>query len=148
MFLIGGLTLAVVVAGNAWPAIETTLWMTFVVFLGLILYFDLREPVNYSSLKFDANGFCHIGSGGVLEVAWADVCDVFYTRSFNPFANHIEIGWQFVLKSGAFITVLVECPHKQTFAKAVQKNVDFVSKDKVLAAQNMTGEGRWRCVAE
>ena len=146
MFLIGGITLAVLIVGNAWPAVRTGLWLAFLAFLALSLYFDLRETVNYMSLNSDANGFCHVGIGGASEATWADVCDVYYIRSFESFANQIETEWQFILKSGAAVTVLVEWPDKRSFTRAVLENLEFVSKDKVAKAQAMRGEGRWRCI--
>lgn len=148
MFLIGGMTLAVLVIGNAWPAIAPGLWTAFLAFLAMALYFDLREPVNYESLEFDLNGFCHVGMGDVSKAAWADVCDVFYVRSFNPFANQIDTEWEFILHSGAVLTVLVEWPDKRSFASAIQRNLRIVSRHKVAESLKKRGEGRWRCIEE
>ena len=145
MLLIGGLTPAVLCIGERWPAVETGLGSAFLAFLAVTLYRDLREPVNYTSLDFDSRGFRHVGIGGVTEAAWLDICDAFYLRTFDPFANQIETEWQFVLKSGKSIEVLVEWPHRRSFASAIQANLDFVSKDRVVAVLRMRGEGRWRC---
>ncbi|GGY34960.1 hypothetical protein [Pseudoduganella albidiflava] len=148
MFLIGGLTLAVFVAGKIFPAVESTLWMAFLAFVTLLLYLDLREPVNYMSLDFDSNGFCYLGIGGRAKVEWSDICEVFYVRSFDDFASQIETQWQFVLKSGVVVMVMVEWSHKQSFASAIQNNLKIVSGHKVAEALRMRGEGRWRCLAD
>ena len=148
MFAIGGMTLIVLVVGKTWQVIESGLWAAFLAFLAVALYFDLREPVNYTSLNFDSNGFCHVGPGGVSKAAWSDVCDVFYVRWFEPFANQIDTEWEFFLKTGAIVTILVEWPDTRSFASAIQRNLEIVSKHKVAEALKNRGEGRWRCIAE
>lgn len=117
MLLIGGITIAVFIAGKAWPLAESLLWTVFLGAMTACLYFDLREPVNYTSLQFDSYGFRHDGLGGVTEAKWIDVTDVFYVRSFEPFANQIETEWQFQLRTGEFVHVLVEWPHRRPFAR-------------------------------
>jgi hypothetical protein len=140
---IGGMSALFI--GEIWPAAEIGIWTVFAVFLTGVLYRDLREPVNYKSLDFDCTGFRHVDLGGVTEAAWSDIGDAFYVRSFDPFAHQILTEWQFVLKSGKTILVLVEWPHRRRFASSVQENLPFVSGQGVARALRMKGEGRWRC---
>jgi hypothetical protein len=148
MFLISGITLAVCILGKVFPAVEFALWTVFLGFLAANLYFDLREPVNYTSLDFDSWGFRYEATGFVCKVAWCEIRDVIYARQFDPFANAILTEWHFYLKSGESVWVLVEWPHRKQFARAVVENLDFVSKDLVTATLRMRGEGQWRCIDE
>jgi len=147
MLLIGGLTVAVLIAGKTWPHAESLLWIAFLCVISLCLFFDLRDPVNYTSLEFDSRGFRHEGLGGVSAAKWDEVSDVFYVRLFDPFANQIETEWQFQLHSGVFLTVLVEWPHRKHFSRAIAANLHFVLKEVVLKTPRLRGEGRWHCAA-
>lgn len=147
MLLIGVFTVTVLIAGKTWPRIESPLWAVFLCAISLCLFFDLRDPVNYTSLDFDAQGFRHQGLGGITAAKWEDVSDVFYVRLFDPFANQIETEWQFQLNSGEVLAVLVEWPHRKQFSRAIAANLHFVLKDFVLKTPRLRGEGRWRCPA-
>lgn len=146
MLVISCLTLVVLVVGKKWPSVEFLVWTAFLCFMAAALYFDLREPVNYKSLDFDSQGFRFEGVGGTFNVAWSEITDVFYVRYFEHFANQIETEWEFQLRSGSTVRVLVEWPHRNPFAHAVVKNLDFVSAEVVSKVQRLREEGRWRCV--
>lgn len=114
-----------------------------------LLWSELRKPVNYASLKFNAAGFAFQKSTS-LEVAakWSEVKEVFYCRSLDDFANQIETEWQFLLCDGRLITILVEWPQRSTFAKAIIENLSQVSAEAVKSAMRQRQEGRWSVMAE
>ena len=136
---------------GAWmfPAYSTPIWIAGVASLTPLLWSELRKPVNYVSLTFDAAGFAFRGSpNSEVIVRWSEVREVFYCRTFNDFANCIETEWQFMLNDGRLVTVLVEWPQRSKFADAIGKNLSLVSADAVKRAMRQTQEGRWSVVAE
>lgn len=111
------------------------------------LFFDLRKPVNYESLTFDARGFRYSAyKDSIEELHWQDVTDVFYRRWTNDFAGHIETEWEFHRCKGCPLVVLVEWPQKTPFARAILRHVPGVSRELVATATRQRGEGRWHCM--
>ena len=112
-----------------------------------LLWSELRKPVNYESLEFDAVGFVFRGhSGAAVTAKWSEVREVFYCRTFDGFANQIETEWEFRLSDGTQVTVLVEWPQSSKFGDAVIENLKQVSAEAVGEAISQRGEGRWSVV--
>jgi len=135
---------ACLAGGLMFPAYSTPIWIAGVASLAPLLWNELRKPVNYVSLTFDAVGFAFQGSpGSEVTARWSEVKEVFYCRTFNDFANCIETEWQFMLNDGSVVTVLVEWPQRSKFADAIIQNLSLVSVDEVKRAMSQTQEGRW-----
>jgi hypothetical protein len=135
------------VASFAAPSFAGAIWTAGIVVLLPFLFFDLRKPVNYESLSFDATGFRYSAyKDSIEELRWQDVTDVFYRRWTNDFAGHIETEWEFHRCEGGPLVVLVEWPQKTPFSRAISRHAPGVSPELVAAARRQRGEGRWRCM--
>ena len=142
-----GVSGACLVGSLMFPPAATPIWIAGCLLLAPFLVAELRKPVNYQSLDLDAQGFrFKSGAGCLSDVQWSEVVDVFYQRSFDPFANQIDTEWEFHTKSGGTVMVLVEWPQSKPFARAVVTNLPAVSADTVNKVLRIKEEGRWRCV--
>jgi hypothetical protein len=131
------------------PSYTKEIWITGVAVLLPLVWSEIRKPVNYESLEFDAVGFIFRGRAkAVVAAKWSEVREVFYCRTFNDFANQTDTEWQFRLSSDKQVTVLVEWPQSSKFEDAVIANLKQVSAVAVGEAIAQRGEGRWSVVHE
>lgn len=131
------------------PEFANLIWIAGVLVLVPFLIYEFRQPVNYKSLKFSSEGFQFSSNSNIInDVCWSEVIEVYHCRSFNPFANQIDTEWDFKLRNGTTVTVLVEWPQCSPFARAIVKYLPDVSGEKVACAIRKKEEGRWECMKE
>ena len=134
------------ISSLVFPSTVPAIWFAGAAILLPILWISLREPVNYESLRFNADGFRFVaGPTRAYSMKWEDIKDVYYCRSFCDFTNHIETEWQFHGKNGEVAIVLVEWTHRKPFANAVATYVRGVSAEEVQKVLRFKSEGRWKC---
>ncbi len=131
-------------ASLVYPAHLTAIWVTGVLCLMPLLWWTLRQQVNYHSLEFDSQGFTFRRSANKGEpIRWSDVAAVSYVRVFNDFSNQIETEWRFRLYDGKVAKVEVEWPHRSRFRRAIIRNLKQVSPKKIGQATRERREGIW-----
>jgi hypothetical protein len=86
-----GVSGACLTSSLMFPTHATTVWMAGVALLLPVLWHQLRRPVNYESLAFDAEGFVfRPRTGSAPALKWSEITDAFYCRYFEPLANQVE----------------------------------------------------------
>jgi hypothetical protein len=139
--------LAALIAAKTFPEYEPAVWSAGGAALLGLLYVELKKPVNYRSLEIDGNGFHYDGATGEINhVQWGDVCDVYFLRLYNFFANQMDTEWEIhTTKAVRPVRVTIEWPHRKKLASALEANVPGFLAAAANAASRSKEEGRWHC---
>src|SRR4029078_608408 len=93
MFLIGFATLGVTLAGLAWPNYAYPMWGVFLLWMGVTLYEDRAEPVNYDSIRILDEAIEYKASGQTYLIRYDEIGRLEYVREYDDYPNEIESKW-------------------------------------------------------
>jgi hypothetical protein len=143
--LIGAATLSVFVLGKLWPNYEFGLWMAFLIVIGVYLYLELREPVNYSSIAIseDAIEYAAMGQRDVIRLD--EICKVQLVRERAAFDSGIESKWIVHTLSGRRIELMDEWTHRKQLLRTFRERLSGFDLAAARSGLRAWREGVWPC---
>ena len=149
MLLIGASTALVMMISKTWPGISYLVWGIFIGSMALLLYFDLREPVNYESLHVSAGVVKYTAVGQQHVFRLAEVSKLEFVREEALFPDldgpYIESKWVVQFTSRSSIEVMDERPHRKLLLRAFKEHLEYFDAGAARQGLEAHGAGRWLC---
>jgi len=150
MVVIGCATGVVFTAGKVWPGIEVILWVLFLASMAALLYADLREPVNYDTIRVEAGAIEYVCGRRTTIIRLEDVQMLEFVREEALFPDlygpYIESKWLIrSAGSDAAIEVMDEWPHRGLLVRAFLRSLPQFNESAARMGFRSFKEGRWLC---
>ena len=149
MLLIGLCTIIVFIAGKTWPSLAYAVWGLFLAAVAVLLYEDLKEPVNYDSLHISAGVIEYTVAGQNKTIRLDEVSRLEFVREEALFPDldgpYIESKWFVCLRDDTFVEVMDEWPHRRQLLRAFREHLPRFDEKAARKGLRAWGEGRWLC---
>jgi len=149
MLLVGLATALVLAASHKWPMYAYYLWGAFIAVIVTRLYFDLKKPVNYESIRVLPGGVEYVVSGQKRLVKFDEVVTLSLIREQAIFdcldGPYIESKWFFRMVDGSGVEVVDEWPHRRLLIQSFRTQLPHFDERAARAGVRASAEGEWLC---
>lgn len=149
MVLIATFTVLVCVASREWPSFQWELWALFLGAMAVVVFFDVREPVNYTSIRVSAGSIAYVCAGRETTVKFDEILMLELVREEAMFPDldgpYIESKWAVQTENSPRIEIMDEWPHRKLLMQAFQSHLPGFDASAARAGLKASGEGRWQC---
>jgi hypothetical protein len=143
-------TAIVFVSAKIWPQYQLAIWGLFLAAVGLVIYAQLKEPVNYKSLRVSEKEIEYVPlSNDRTVISLNAIVRVEFVREQALFEDlygpYLETKWVIGVASGARIEIMDEWPHRRQLINRFDSALagfDAATAKKAIRAKK---EGKWLC---
>ncbi|HET7792363.1 MAG TPA: hypothetical protein VFL64_03165 [Rhizobacter sp.] len=147
------LTLATLMASQAWPNLAVAIWAVFLSFIAAVLCADFvgvrAQPVNYESIHISGGTIEYLAFGQKSVIRLNEVTRLEFVREEALFPDidgpYIESKWLLQSHDGPRIEVMDEWPHRKQLLQAFREHLPHFDEEAARAGLKARGEGRWLC---
>lgn len=149
MALIAILTVLVYAASKEWLSFQWVLWALFLGAMAIVLYCDVNEPVNYTSIRVSAGRIEYVCTGHETIVPMDKILKLELVREEAMFPDldgaYIESKWVVQTEGSPRIEIMDESPHRKLLMQAFQSHLPGFDATAARAGLSASGEGQWLC---
>lgn len=142
-------TVVVLVLSANWPAYSYAIWGIFLSGIAILLYVELRRPVNYDSIVIFENAIEYSSLGQCNIIHFKSIAKVNFVREEALFSDidgrYIESKWMVVMTDGGYIEIMDEWPHRRALLSAFEKHLSGFDRRAAKAGIRAFKEGIWEC---
>ncbi|QTN26209.1 hypothetical protein HZ993_12720 [Rhodoferax sp. AJA081-3] len=147
--LIALATFIVLMASNTWPSLSYAIWGLFVATMAAMLYGDLREPVNYESMRISDGAIEYVAFGQTTLVRLDKVSKLEFVREEALFPDidgpYRETKWVVQYGGGLRVEIMDEWPHRRALLQAFRKHLPKFDDQAARGGIAARREGQWLC---
>ncbi|MEO7106553.1 MAG: hypothetical protein ABIZ09_09285 [Rhodoferax sp.] len=143
------LTVLVCVACVQWPSLQWVWWVLFLGAMAVVVFFDVNEPVNYTSIRVSTGSIAYVCAGRETNITFDGIRRLELVKEEAMFPDldgpYIESKWLVQTENAPSIEIMDESPHRKLLMQAFESHLPGFDVSAARAGLRASGEGRWLC---